>query len=239
MGLNLRRGPVLILVLMLSVSLTTKAQSAAALNGSWQSQEGDTKTVLLFQDNYFTQSIFTPNEFIMTFGGPYSVENNTIKIQVEFNSANAEEVGKQLTSNYTINGNNLQLALDNKSVSLQRTGDGSAPLDGVWQITGRMQEGKVVPIHQTGTRKTLKMLTGGRFQWFAIDPATKMFSGTGGGTYSFVNGKYTENIELFSRDNKRVGASLSFDGKLENGEWHHSGLSSAGASIYEVWGRVE
>ena len=239
MKLNLRGRPVLMLALMLSVSLTANAQSKSALNGSWQSQEGDIKTVLLFQDNYFTQSVFTPNEFIMTFGGPYSVENNTIKIHVEFNSANAEEVGKQLSSNYSINGNSLQLALNNKSVSLQRTGDGSAPLDGVWQITGRMQEGKVAPIHQTGTRKTLKMLTGGRFQWFAIDPATKMFSGTGGGTYSFVNGKYTENIELFSRDNKRVGASLSFDGKLENGEWHHSGLSSAGASIYEVWGRVE
>ncbi|TCK85798.1 membrane or secreted protein [Albibacterium bauzanense] len=239
MKLNLRGSPVIMMVFLLLISAAVKAQSAAALTGSWQSQEGDTKTVLLFQDNYFTQSVFKAKEFVMTFGGPYTVENNAIKINVEFNSANGEEVGKQLTSNFSINGNNLQLALNNKAASLQRTGDGSAPLDGVWQITGRMQEGKVEPINHTGTRKTLKMLTGGRFQWFAIDPATKMFSGTGGGTYSFVNGKYTENIELFSRDNNRVGASLSFDGKLENGDWHHSGLSSAGASIYEVWGRVE
>src|SRR5690554_4354953 len=239
MKLNLRGSPVLILVFFLLISITTKAQPVVALTGSWQSQEGETKTVLLFQDNYFTQSVFNPSEFVMTFGGPYSVENNTIKINVEFNSANAEEVGKQLTSNFSINGNSLQLALNNKAATLQRTGDGSAPLDGVWQITGRMQDGKVAPIHQTGTRKTLKMLTGGRFQWFAIDPGSKQFSGTGGGTYSFVGGKYTENIELFSRDNNRVGASLSFDGKLENSDWHHSGLSSAGASIYEVWGRVK
>jgi len=239
MKLNLRRSSLLMLGFSLLISIATKAQTAAALTGSWQSQEGNTKTVLLFQDNYFTQSVFTPNEFVMTFGGPYSVENNTIKINVEFNSANGEEVGKQLTSNFSINGNSLQLALNNKAATLQRTGDGSAPLDGVWQITGRMQDGKVAPINHTGSRKTLKMLTGGRFQWFAIDPATKQFSGTGGGTYSFVDGKYTENIELFSRDNNRVGASLSFDGKLENGDWHHSGLSSAGAKIYEVWGRIE
>ena len=239
MKLNLRRSPLMMLVFLLLISIITKAQSAAALTGSWQSQEGDTKTVLLFQDNYFTQSVFTTNEFVMTFGGPYSVENNAIKINVEFNSANEEEVGKQLTSNFSINGNSLQLTLNNKAATLQRTGDGSAPLDGIWQITGRMQEGKVVPVNHTGSRKTLKMLTGGRFQWFAIDPATKTFSGTGGGTYSFTDGKYTENIELFSRDNNRVGASLSFDGKLENGDWHHSGLSSAGADIYEVWGRVE
>jgi hypothetical protein len=239
MKLNLRRYPVLMMAFLILISITAKGQSVSALTGSWQSQEGDTKTVLLFQDNYFTQSVFAPKEFVLTFGGPYTVENNAIKIDVEFNSANAEEVGKQLTSNLSLNGNSLQLTLNNKTATFQRTGDGSAPLDGVWQITGRMQEGKVVSIHQTGSRKTLKMLTGGRFQWFAIDPATKMFSGTGGGTYSFVNGKYTENIELFSRDNNRVGASLSFDGKLENGDWHHSGLSSAGASIYEVWGRVE
>lgn len=239
MKLNLRRSPLFMLAFLLMISVTAKAQSEAALTGSWQSTDGDTKTVLLFQDHYFTQSVFKDKEFIMTFGGPFSVENNAIKVLVEFNSAEKDQVGKQLASNFSINGNNLQLALNNKSASLQRTGDGSAPLDGVWEITGRMQEGQVVPIHRTGTRKTLKMLTGGRFQWFAIDPATQMFSGTGGGTYSFVNGKYTENIELFSRDNNRVGASLTFDGKIENGDWHHSGLSSAGANIYEVWGRVE
>ena len=54
-----------------------------------------------------------------------------------------------------------------------------------------------------------------------------------------MNGKYTEHIEFFSRDSSRVGASLRFDGKLENGEWHHSGLSSTGEKIYETWGRVE
>jgi hypothetical protein len=73
----------------------------------------------------------------------------------------------------------------------------------------------------------------------AINPETKEFFGTGGGTYTFKSGKYTENIEFFSRDSSRVGASLSFDGKLNNGEWHQSGLSSKGDSIYEVWSRVK
>ena len=102
-----------------------------------------------------------------------------------------------------------------------------------------MQERNLVSIHQSGPRKTLKILTGTRFQWFAINPGTKEFSGTGGGTYTFVNGQYTENILFFSRDNSRTGAQLTFDGKLENGQWHHSGLSSKGDKIYEVWGKVE
>jgi hypothetical protein len=88
-----------------------------------------------------------------------------------------------------------------------------------------------------GARRTIKLLTGTRFQWIAINSETKEFFGTGGGTYTFENGKYTEHIEFFSRDSTRVGASLSFDGKVEGNNWHHSGLSSKGEPINEVWTR--
>ncbi|MDX1470670.1 MAG: hypothetical protein R3213_04170 [Flavobacteriaceae bacterium] len=59
--------------------------------------------------------------------------------------------------------------------------------------------------------------------------------GTGGGTYTTEDGKYTENIEFFSRDNSRVGASLEFDFELVDGDWHHSGFSSKGDPLYEIW----
>lgn len=56
-----------------------------------------------------------------------------------------------------------------------------------------------------------------------------------GGTYSAVKGIYTENITFFSRDNSRVGAELSFEFAVKNGDWHHSGKSSKGDPIYEIW----
>jgi hypothetical protein len=34
-----------------------------------------------------------------------------------------------------------------------------------------------------------------------------------------------------------VEAQLIFDGKIEEGKWHHSGLSSKGGKIYEVSSR--
>jgi hypothetical protein len=86
-------------------------------------------------------------------------------------------------------------------------------------------------------RKTLKLLSSMRFQWMAINPATKEFFGTGGGTYTFVNGKYTEHIEFFSRDSSRVGASLTFDGSLKDDVWNHSGTSSRGEPLNEMWSR--
>ena len=69
---------------------------------------------------------------------------------------------------------------------------------------------------QRGDRKTLKLLTGTRFQPMAINAATKKKIGTGGGTYTFADGKYTEQIEFFSRDSTRVGATLNFDGSVKH-----------------------
>jgi hypothetical protein len=99
-----------------------------------------------------------------------------------------------------------------------------------------MRDGSIQPI-QKSPRKTLKILSSTRFQWMAINTETKEFFGTGGGTYTFKDGKYTENIEFFSRDSSRVGASLSFDGSVNNNVWTHKGLSSRGEAIHEEWSR--
>ena len=157
---------------------------------------------------------------------------------IEFDTRQKDEIGKTITYNFSIENDKLFLDINGKKETWKQLDKGTENLAGTWRITARKQDEKVVPIHQTGPRKTVKILTGTRFQWAAINPQTKEFFGTGGGTYTFKNGKYTENIEFFSRDSSRVGSSLSFDGKLNNGEWHHSGLSSKGDSIYEVWSRV-
>ena len=81
----------------------------------------------------------------------------------------------------------------------------------------------------------MKILSGTRFQWIAYNTETKEFKGTGGGRYTTENGRYTEHIEFFSKDNSRVGAELGFDYALKEGEWHHSGLNSKGQPMYEIW----
>ena len=207
--------------------------------GAWELNTADKQIVLVVKDGYFTYTEYTPEEFISSRGGILKTDGNHVKVLVEFNSANSAEVGEEMTYNFSINDDDLHVNNGGEGYTFKRIDDGNAPLAGVWKITGRKQNGKIVAIHQTGPRKTLKMLTGNRFQWFAINPETKEFSGTGGGTYSFVNGKYTENILFFSRDNSRVGAQLTFDGKIEDGNWHHSGLSSKGDPIYEIWSRVK
>lgn len=215
-----------------------KAQTKALVTGAWEFNEGDKLHHLFFEDGFYFHTIQQGNQFIGTTGGHYEIKDKTLITKSLFDSMDSTKVDHISEIPFSVTTTALTLSVPQGEPVFQRVDNGQAPLAGVWRITGRMQDGKIAAIHQTGTRQTYKLLTGSKFQWVAIDPGKKQFSGTGGGSYTFKDGKYTENIEFFSRDNSRVGASLSFDGKLENGDWHHSGLSSKGAKIYEIWSRV-
>lgn len=229
--------------LLIGIYSFTKPQSAVqdALTGAWMETEDGDENVLLFADGYVTQTLYNKakKQFRHTRGGPYTLTNGTVSVLLEFDTENKDRIGQRLDGTIEVKGAEMKIKLGNDTETWKRVDDGKAPLAGVWHITHRMQNDSLTRIHQSGPRKTIKILTGTRFQWAAINPETKEFSGTGGGTYTFVNGKYTENIEFFSRDSSRVGAALSFDDKVENGAWHHTGLSSRGEKIYEVWGRVK
>jgi hypothetical protein len=209
------------------------------IEGAWENQNAGKHILLIFKDGYFTQTEFTPDKFLSGWGGVAKADDSQLTISVEFNSDNSDKVGEEVVYSFHMNNDQLVVNGNSSTTKFNRIDNGEAPLAGVWKIRAREQDGKMADIHQTGARKTLKILTGNRFQWFAINPETKQFSGTGGGTYTFSDGKYTENIGFFSRDNSRVGAQLTFDGKIENSEWHHSGLSSKGDKIHEIWSRVK
>ena len=229
----------LIGMLTLTISFgNLKAQTTAQIQGAWKFNEGEKLHHIFFQDGFYFHTVQQGALFVGTDGGNYKINDKVITAKVLFNSVDSTEVGTTMRIPFSVTANQLSITVPQGLVTFNRVDEGQAALAGVWRITGRMQDGKIAAIHQTGTRQTYKLLTATKFQWVAIDPAKKQFSGTGGGSYTFKDGKYTENIEFFSRDNSRVGASLAFDGKLENGDWHHSGLSSKGAKIYEVWSRV-
>jgi hypothetical protein len=210
------------------------------LRGAWQSTVKESEHSLLFVDGYFTQTVYniSNKKFSSTRGGSYSLKDKKLSVHYEWDTENPDNIGNTVDYHFTLKDGVLQVAINNQEATYKRTDKADTPLSGVWRITERLQDGALVPIHQSGTRKTIKILSATRFQWAAIDPATKLFAGTGGGRYTFENGKYTEHIEFFSRDSSRVGAELSFDGKLVNGKWHHSGLSSQGDKIYEVWSKT-
>ncbi len=224
---------------------------AAQLLGAWELQEvngeaiADTpgqRSVFLCSEGYWMRSHFQsdPPHFDHTFGGTYDLENDSLELTLEFHSGDSALVGKSylVQMNLTSEELELRMELDGQQIHerYRRIDTAGTALAGNWRFHSRQRDGEWSPM-RPGPRKTLKMLTGTRFQWAAINTETGQFFGTGGGTYTFEGGKYTEYIEYFSRDSSRVGASLSFDGRVEGEDWHHSGLSSRGEPMYEIWRR--
>lgn len=215
--------------------------SAQSFQGAWEATKTNEKGVevqyvTIVSDGYFSEAFFEKEtgKFLGTIGGSFAPENGMLTYTLEFASFDSGLVGTTNSAPYEfVDG---KLHIDDKVWS--RLDDGSpGDLAGAWLISGRKRDGEIVKRDTSGPRKTMKILSGTRFQWIAYNTETKEFMGTGGGNYTTVDGKYTENIGFFSRDDSRVGASLQFNYELKDGDWHHSGLSSKGEPIYEVWSK--
>ncbi len=225
----------LIILLVLTAFINSQQKS---LTGAWHLLNGTIEEVLIFQDGYFSHTTYDKinKEFIQTRGGTYHYENDRLNTKIEFSTDDTASIGQSYSYAANIQQGYLTSDINGQSLNWNKLDDGTDALAGNWRITGRLNEGEMRQM-QRGDRKTLKLMSGTRFQWIAINPATKQFSGTGGGTYTFKDGKYTEHIEFFSRDSSRVGASLGFDGSVNGKVWTHKGTSSKGEPLHEEWTR--
>ena len=200
-------------------------------------QNAGKTTLITIADGYLIQTTYEPSRFIDTKGGPYKEEDGQLRITSEFNTADSNRVGQSDAYRFTLRNDLLTLTNPTGDQMFTRVIESPTALTGLWRITARTgQNGQRTPMPR-GARKTIKLLTGSRFQWVALNPETKQFFGTGGGTYTLSGGKYTESIDFFSRDNSRAGRSITFGAATDGNEWHHTGQSSTGGTVDEIWSR--
>lgn len=219
---------------------TDESDISKAIQGAWTSSEtneaGEKITITtIVMDGYLAETLYNEKTgaFVRTFGGSWAIDKNLFMIKIEFSSADSTAVGTTKEQLFDLKGDTILFEGSDKIWTRIDSGQ-EGDLNGAWLITGRKRDGNMVR-RTPGDRKTMKILSSSRFQWIAFNTATGKFSGTGGGSYTAENGTYTEQIEFFSRDNSRVGAKLSFQYEVIENEWHHSGMSSKGAPIYEIW----
>jgi len=217
-----------------------------SLIGAWEWTEiddegGKIKGVVTFTKDYQAAAWFDAETgaFLRTNGGTWKLDGNTMTEVAEFNSEDPEKVGKEVSFDIEWNGSDKMRIVGMENWATRVDGGGPGKLAGAWLISGRKRNGDLQSVNTLRPRKTMKILSGTRFQWIAYNTETKEFRGTGGGTYTTADGKYTENIEFFSRDNSRVGASLKFNFELKDGDWQHSGNNSRGEPLFEVWSMRE
>lgn len=227
---------VVLLVGLVAASFNSQSAPAALLKssplmGAWQSASDGKTGLWILTEKHFSITYYKSNEFLYTEGGEWKQAADGIELLWEYNTQNPDLVGEKKNISAKVKGNKLTA----DKIEWSRVDDGTpGKLAGAWLITGLSRDGKMNE-RTPGARRTMKILSGTKFQWIAYNVETKEFFGTGGGTYTTKEGKYTENIEFFSRDNSRVGATLEFDFKIEDGKWRHSGKSSKGDPLDEVW----
>ena len=178
---------------------------------------------LIIDSEYIVVTEFnkTSGAFVKTYGGYYEIEGDSYQVSLEFNSDFEKDSIKS-----------IELTKDNNWRNISKP---KSMLQGKWVMSGRYNNGEFRTRDTNLPRKTMKVLIDGFFQWIAFNTETFRFSGSGGGEYEAVDGKYIEKIQYFSRDDSRVGAELDFNYEVKEGNWHHSGLSSKGNPINEVW----
>ena len=229
---------IIILLVGTFFSFVVNAQSVI---GAWEgystSETGEKlRSVVIFADGYQVLAIYDAEtgKFIHSNGGTWKLDGNVMTEKVEFNTDNPERVGTEVSFEVSITDTTLQIV--GSEMKLTRIDNGTpGELHGAWLMSGRVRDGKEQLRDTSGPRKTMKILSGTRFQWIAYNTKTKQFMGTGGGAYTTVDGEYTENIEFFSRDDSRAGASLKFNYSFVDGNWHHKGFSSKGDPMHEIW----
>lgn len=219
---------------------------AQNIEGAWKLTHENGKPVTdkeyikIYQDGYFAFGAkeLDGNKFLGAGGGEFSLSGSDYTESLDFYTFDKDQIGTK--NNYTMDftDNRLVISARIKGKDLieiwEKISERDDAINGTWVITGRKRDGEISSM-TPGARRTVKILGGGRFQWIAFNSETKEFSGTGGGTYTAEDGKYFENITFFSRDDSRVGASLEFDFEVIDKQWHHSGMSSTGNPIYEIW----
>jgi hypothetical protein len=207
--------------------------------GAWSYGEPKDKTVMIVADNVFSVAKYDlpGKKLVHSFGGTWKIDGNKIIKKMEWDSRDSTQVGREVTEDIQLD--NAKQVIKSGKETWSRLDNGTpGALKGVWIITGNYTDDKVrkrnSPFYP---RRTMKVLSGKHFHWIAYNVVNKTFSNAGGGTYTTSEGKYTENIEFFTKTAESVGKSLVFDYSFVDGDWRHKGQKSTGGAMDECWSR--
>ena len=63
--------------------MISSAVFSKTIDGAWEFKSADKHIVLLYKDGYFTHTEFTPNKFLLSWGGVATINARQLKIQLE------------------------------------------------------------------------------------------------------------------------------------------------------------
>jgi hypothetical protein len=228
-------------LLLLLSSLKPVTIDTKDIVGAWEYGPAQNRTVMINTDKIFSVATYDipGKKFISSYGGTWRMDGNKMVKKIEWNSKDSLQVDKEISEDVQLS--TKALIIQQTKETWKRLDDGKpGELMGAWIITGNFKNDTAAkrssPFYP---RRTMKILSGKYFQWIAYNVATKTFMNAGGGTYTTADGKYTENIEFFTKTAESVGKTLVFDYSFINGDWRHRGQKSTGGEMDECWSKRE
>ena len=154
-------------------SLISVIAFGQSLNGAWEryytSDNGENlRAVVILVDGYQVLTNYNADtgEFINTNGGTWKLDGNIMTEQVEFHSSEPERVGEVVS--FEIYATDSILGVKDVNWEFKRIDNGSpGKLEGAWLMSGRKRNGEIQTRDTNQPRKTMKILSGKRFQWIA------------------------------------------------------------------------
>ena len=239
------------IVILTLFSLGVNAQN---LKGAWKLVNYNEKPftdecIKIYGDGYFMFAVHAADgSFVSAGGGTYETRGAEYTEVPDFYTRDSTQVRTRLVYTFSLSPKNEDLTLSTRgggevvTETWKKVDEASSPLSGAWRFGARVNDEGVEAGPRRGgdaPRQTMKILSAKYFQWAAFNYETKQFSGTGGGTYQLEDSQYTETVQFFSRDNSRVGKSLTFECKLKGKDWYHKGKGTTGNPVNEVWEKIK
>ena len=229
--------------------VSSLALNAQNLTGAWKlmainGKDVTDESIKIYNNNYFMFGTYTrEGGFVKGGGGKYNIRGTEYVEIPDFDTIDSTKVRMPQTFSFSLSPNSEELIVtkNGEKETWKKVDDTSSDLSGAWRFGARVDD-KGVAGERRGAdspRQTMKILSGKHFQWAAFNYETKQFSGTGGGTYQLKNNQYTETIRFFSRDNSRVGMTLTFEYKRDGADWYHKGKGTTGNPVSEVWEKIK
>jgi hypothetical protein len=114
------------------------------------------------------------------------------------------------------------------------------PLEGAWRLVTYQNGDAAEPRKLPEGFEQIKLVTGGRFVWTLVQDG-RVTAGAGG-KYTVEGDRYVEHVDFVVGEDLKsfVGNDHPFTWKIEDGKWHHTGVTKSDQGDYkidEVWER--
>ncbi|MEO1451791.1 MAG: hypothetical protein AAFV07_19835, partial [Bacteroidota bacterium] len=210
------------------------AEIEAELQGAWRMvlrngavmEDLELEMVKIIQDGYFMFAFYqeSTQSFYSAGGGTYTIQEGKYREDIRFHTIDPKLVGTHVNFDIRLEGDRWYHAgivsgEDLEEVFERADQDGTPSLAGAWMCTAHSKGNG--DLHELRDRdpQTWKLVTDQHFQWVTFDDRTGDLLGCSGGTFSWADGIYAEEIAFHQQDTMLTGHRLVWPSQVDGDTW--------------------